>query len=157
MSWLHDYLLSEALDGVVVSGSGGRPVQLIPVDSYLHNTYGSHTHAAIEAVTPWDPPDVWATQSTYEVDGVYQTFYQFPSAPTSWSLADFTFLTAWSAYGVGFKSNPAVIPLFTAWGDSLDAQVGGDAGEGWVHIITKEGWLINGVSYPSVHLTIEVR
>jgi len=93
-------------------------------------------------------PETLITSFSCETSNVFEIFYrEYNNAATGYS--NFVYVGSGSIPEHFQRTFPPVIPIWRDTGLSYAYLAG------WLHIVTKEGWQINGVSYPSAH--IEVR
>lgn len=152
MSWFDDFRIRRAISDLP-AGSGQAP-RLICCPS--HPTVGA-TDAIIKwrnfgVVVPNCVSNCADTTSTFENDSVFQIFMYAPPA-TGITLSDMTYIGTYSVFSFTYQTNPPFIYLH--WHElyySTMAAYSGTAGT--LYFVTKHGWNINGVSYPSEIFTV---
>ena len=150
MSWKNDYDLRNALSELLGAGQGS-PNELVPL---IHpgSLTGHLTYRLFTTLMASGDNSYTAVESTFERDDVYDLYLQYTAHSSSVTVSDFYFVATGSCGTYSSDQYPAVLPLFCA--DSMNTLFGFAAVNYILHLITKEGWVINGVSYPSIHVAI---
>lgn len=93
-------------------------------------------------------PDTLCTSFSCELNNVFEIFYrEYNNAATEYS--SYVYIGAGSIQSHFQQAFPPILPIH------IDTNLSYAYLAGWIHIVTKEGLQINGVSYPAAH--IEVR
>lgn len=152
MSWYHDYLLRDAIASADVSLSGGGDRRLITF-RMGHKLDSAEPHRVPFVFIPAQNDSPWATTCTYERDGIIQLYVQHTANSTAWTAGDMLFIASFDVTYGPHKGYPPVLPFHVRY--ALDPSLP-QTDFMMAHIITKEGWRINGVSYPSAHVCMRI-
>lgn len=150
MSWFGDHLIREALLQKTASPGVGPPLRLMNLlrGKYKGNTLKPYSWGAITPVVAG-----WPMNTTTETVGIIEGYYQdWASAPTQMSITDYKYIDTWDVRAI-HRGEPDL--LIGRMSESLLTQSPYSlTGAGAIHFITKDGWVINGISYPSQHFQI---
>lgn len=142
MSWIHDKHLSSAMFGFTPGGSFGLENRLVAVGRYYKGNTGNQIIGTFYPMHP-SASMCLATGCTFENSPIFDLFFQYTANASAVTLSDFFFwgrLNAWSQN----DHSPPQIFCFQA------SSAGFTNILGLYHLVSKEGWNIGGVSFPSV-------
>jgi hypothetical protein len=154
MSWLGDRIVQEAFDELSPVGRFQPDPRLFlyPAGAWgATNSVARKAQRILLAATPAFPTtdEVTATAATYETVGVLTVYAQY-STHTSASFTGYTQVATVDAYDKPCTQFPPVIYFYFATGISIATT------NSILTLVTKEGWLISGVSYPSASAQVRV-
>lgn len=146
--WYADKLIQEALRELDPRGrvSPEPRLLLFPAGIYGNaNTLARKANRIWFMATPMypTPEEVMATAATYEVSQVVDLFAQYSAHASSMSFAGYEYLGRFDVLDKAQTQTPPSIYLYMPTGVSLVTS------NCSIVMVTKDGWLISGVSYPS--------
>jgi len=153
MSWRNHVKIRDAIADKKAGGASGSPDPKLMYWRELAYMYYSYGQSAPLVFAPEIPLATYRTDCTFERQSVLDVFYQHTAYSSVTLTGDMYYCGCYDTMEIGRLSYPPVAIWYVTAATFITPSPSTFKG-GMIHIITKNGWNIEGVSYPSIKATI---